>query len=76
MILCWVFLQKLKSKRVNLKLLALSDAVIKWEMNGKTVVVGNGPGSALNQLNSSDEEFVNADDALFAVDLYNHRGVK
>ena len=72
MILCWTFLQKLKSKRVNLKLLALSVAIIKWEMSEKTMVVGNGPGSALNQLNSSDEEFVDADDALYVADLCNH----
>ncbi|CAM4842886.1 unnamed protein product [Rotaria magnacalcarata] len=47
-----------------------------WESNGKTVAGGNGPGSALNQLNSSYGIFVDSNRAIFVSDYLNHRVVK
>jgi hypothetical protein len=40
------------------------------------VAGGNGPGNALNQLNSSYGVFVDSTDAVFVTDDTNHREVK
>ncbi|CAF1608050.1 unnamed protein product [Rotaria magnacalcarata] len=47
-----------------------------WESNGKTVAGGNGPGSALNQLNSSYGIVVDSNNVLFVSDYLNHRVIK
>ncbi|CAF3389139.1 unnamed protein product [Rotaria socialis] len=47
-----------------------------WESNGKTAAGGNGPGSALNQLNSSYGIFVDSNRAVFVTDYLNRRVVK
>ncbi|CAF4116475.1 unnamed protein product [Rotaria socialis] len=56
--------------------LTTSCAGTTWESNGKTVAGGNGPGSALNQLNSSYGIVVDSNNALFVSDYSNHRVIK
>ena len=47
-----------------------------WASKGRTVAGGNGPGLALNQLNSSYGMFVQSNDDLYVSDYFNNRVVK
>ncbi|CAF2989886.1 unnamed protein product, partial [Rotaria sp. Silwood2] len=56
--------------------LATQYTGITWKPNGKRVAGGNGPGSNLNQLNSSYGAFVDLNDVLFFTDYFNNRVAK
>ena len=67
----------MRSQGINLPIfLAIACVGTTWESDGKTVAGGNGPGDALNQVNSSYGVFVNSDQVLFVTDYYNHRVMK